>query len=58
MAMNPPSGSWITSLRWHESGELSDEGREIVICAMAQAHDQSVLELNDLLEKALLLSAC
>ena len=58
MAMNPSFSPWLTSLHWHETGELSDEDREVVIYALAQAHDQSVIELNRLLQKALLPSAC
>ena len=56
--MNPSLGPWITSLHWHETGELSNEDREVVISALAQTHDQSVMELNRRLQKALLPSAC
>ena len=51
MAMNPSFGPLLTSLHWHESGELSDEDREVVICALSQAHDQSVGDLNRLLQR-------
>ena len=56
--MNPSLGPWITSLHWHQTGELSDEDREAVISALAQAHDQPVMELNRLLQKVSLPSAC
>ena len=55
--MNPSLGPWITSLHWHETGELSDEDREVVICSLAQARDQSVMELNRLRQKVSLSSA-
>ena len=58
MAMNPSFGPLLTSLHWHETGELSDEDREVVIYALAQAHAQSVLELNRLLQKVSLPSGC
>ena len=58
MAMNPSFGPLLTSLHWHETGELSDEDREAVICALSQAHDQSVVDLNRLLQKVSLPSAC
>ncbi len=58
MAMNPSFGPLLTSLHWHETGELSDEDREVVIYALAQAHDQSVIELNRLLQKVSLPSDC
>lgn len=52
MAMTPSFGPLITSLHWHETGELSDEDREVVICILAQGHHQSVMEINHLLQKA------
>ena len=58
MAMNPSFGPLLTSLNWHETGELSDEDREVVICALSQAHDQSVVDLHRLLQKVSLPSAC
>jgi hypothetical protein len=58
MAMNPSFGPLLTSLHWHETGELSDEDREVVICALSQAHDQSTVDLNRLLQKVSLPSAC
>lgn len=58
MAMNPSFGPLLTSLHWHETGELSDEDREVVICALSQVHGQSVVELNHLLQKVSLSSAC
>lgn len=56
--MNRSFGPLLTSLHWHEMGELSDEDREAVISALAQAHGQSVVDLNHLLQKVSLPSAC
>ncbi len=57
MAMNPSFGPWITSLHWHETGELSHEDREGVICGLLQVGDQSVVDLNRLLHRVSLPSA-
>ena len=58
MGMNRSFGPLLTTLHWHETGELSDEDREAVISALAQAHGQSVVDLNHLLQKVSLPSAC
>ena len=56
--MNPSSGSLLTSLHWHETGELSDEDLELVPSALWQIEDQSVVSLHRLLQKASLPSVC
>ena len=58
LAMNPSSGSLLTSLHWHDTGELSDEDLELVPSALWQVEEQSVVSLHRLLQKASLPSVC
>ena len=58
IAMNSSSGPLLTSLHWHETGELSDEDLELVPSALWQIEDQSVVSLHRLLQKASLPSVC